>query len=139
MYLTTLNYYPNTAKTACAPGYHMASLWELYDISNLTYDYANPLAYTKADSGSGPPSGWYGWVRTGYESLGSATAGTGNCLNWTSADPASYGVSVRLSTAWETAPGDIGPWDATSFTCSLVGPVWCVGEFHQVYLPVTLR
>ncbi len=128
VYLTNTSYLTNVAKTACAPGYHMASFWELSDISNLTYDYTSPLAYTKADSSYGPPSGWYGWVRTGYDSSGSSTTGTGNCLNWTTADLANSGVAVRLSTAWETAPGDIGPWDATSFTCSFSGPVWCVAD-----------
>ncbi len=139
VYLTAADHSTIAAKTACSPGYHMASLWELYDISNLTYDTTHPLAYTKADSGYGPPSGWYGWVRTGYDSSGSSTTGTGNCLNWTTADSANSGVAVRLSTDWETAPGDIGTWDAASFTCSLIGPIWCVGDFHKVYLPVTLR
>jgi hypothetical protein len=96
----------------------MASLWELVDISNLIYDYVHPAAHTKDDSGYGPPSFWYGWIRTGGSSSNSATTGTGNCLNWTSTSSADSGVSVRLSRTWETAPGDIGPWDATSFTCN---------------------
>ena len=127
-YLSTANYNPTQAPTACALGYHLASLWELYDVSNLTYDYDHPAAYVKVDSGYGPPSNWYGWVRTGYDSSGDSTTGTGNCLNWSSNSNSYYGVSVRLSRTWETAPGDIGPWDATSFTCNTVGPVWCVGD-----------
>lgn len=135
-YLTKTNYYPDQALTACASGYHMASLWELYDVSNLIYDYNHPDAYTMDDSGYGPPSQRNGWVRTGYSSSFSSIAGTGNCNNWSSRSNTHYGVSVRLSNMWETAPGDIGPWDATSFACNFAGPVWCVGHFHVVYLPV---
>jgi hypothetical protein len=128
VYLTAANYATNQVRTACASGYHMASLWELYDVSNLVYDYGHPAAYTKADSGYGPPSYWYGWVRTGYDSSSSSTTGTGNCNNWSNTSSSVYGVSARLSRTWETAPGDIGPWDATSFTCNFTGPVWCVKD-----------
>jgi hypothetical protein len=138
-YLTAANYATNRVRTACASGYHMASLWELYDVSNLVYDYGHPAAYTKADSGYGPPSYWYGWVRTGYDSSSSSTTGTGNCNNWSNTSSSVYGVSVRLSRTWETASGDIGPWDATSFTCNYTGPVWCVGDFEAVYLPLVLK
>ncbi|MDX9956518.1 MAG: hypothetical protein RBT75_20645 [Anaerolineae bacterium] len=138
-YLTESVYSTNQVRTACASGYHTASLWELYDVSNLIYDYNHPAAYTKADSGYGPPAYWYGWVRTGYDSSNSSTTGTGNCNNWSSTSNTVYGVSVRLSRTWETAPGDIGPWDATSFTCDYTGPVWCVGNFFTVYLPLVLR
>ena len=138
-YVTSTNYYPDEVKTACSTGYHMASLWEILDVSNLTYDYDHPAAKTKADSGFGPPSNWYGWVRTGYDSSSSSTTGTGNCNNWTSRLDTVYGVSVRLSNSWETAPGDIFTWDATSFTCNYVGPVWCIGDFYQIYLPLILK
>jgi hypothetical protein len=138
-YLTDSSYYADQALTACSAGYHMASLWEILDVSNLTYDYDHPAAHTKDDSGFGPPSNWYGWVRTGYSSSSSSTTGTGNCNNWTSRLNTAYGVSVRLSNAWETAPGDISTWDATSFTCVVVSPVWCIGDFHQIYLPLIQR
>ncbi len=128
-YLTEANFSTSQALTACAAGYHMASMWEIIDPSNLTYDYTNPAAHTKADSGQGPPSLWYGWVRTGGDSSGSGTAGTGNCNNWTSNSNAVSGVSVRLSRTWETPPNEIGGiWDATSFTCNFTGPVWCARD-----------
>jgi len=139
VYLTKTNYATNQVRTACASGYHTASFWEIVDVSNLIYDYDHPAAYTQADSGYGPPSYWYGWVRTGYGSSSSSTTGTGNCNNWSSTSNSVYGVSVRLSRTWETAPGDIGPWDATSFTCNYTGPVWCVGDFCTVYLPAVLK
>jgi hypothetical protein len=125
-YLTNAYYATNTVLTACASGYHMASLWEILVVSNLTYDYTHPAAKTKSDSGYGPPSSWNGWVRTGWDSSGSNTTGTGNCLNWTSISDTDYGVSVQLSANWKTAPGDIFTWWANSYSCNYVGPVWCV-------------
>jgi hypothetical protein len=127
-YVTDINFFSIDALTACASGYHMASLWEILDVSNLVYAYNHPDAHVKDDSGQGPPSFWYGRVRTGQDASGSATAGMGNCDNWTSNSSADSGVFVRLSRTWETAPGDIGTWDATSFTCNLVGPVWCIED-----------
>ena len=127
-YLTSLNYHTNNVLTACGAGYHMASLWEILDVSHLTYDYNNPAAKTTDDSGFGPPDGWNGWVHTGYLSSGSTTTGQGNCLAWTSTDAANSGVSVELSNAWVTTPGSIGPWIATSFSCNYIGSVWCVGN-----------
>ena len=127
-YLTDANYYPDQALTACAAGYRMASLWEILDVSNIVYDYDHPAAHTKADSGNGPPSFWNGWVRTGNASSNSDVTGTGNCLAWTSRSASDYGVSVRLSRTWVTAPGDIFTWDATTFACSFTGPVWCAKD-----------
>lgn len=138
-YITSANYETNHVLTACAAGYHMASLWEILDVSNLVYDYDHPAAKRQADSGFGPPSYWYGWVRTGYGSSDSGTTGTGNCHAWTSASSADHGVAIKLSNMWETAPGDILTWDATSFTCDYIGPVWCVVDIGAVYLPLVMR
>ena len=138
-YLTNASFTTDQVLTACAAGYHAASLWEILDVSNLTYDYNHPAAYNKADSGYGPPSGWYGWVRTGYDSSGSPTTGSGNCNTWSTTSSGVSGVSVRLSNSWEAAPGDISTWDATSFTCNFSGPVWCVGNFYVTHLPLTQK
>ena len=127
-YLSNANYNGSQVLTACAVGYHLASFWEIQDTSNLTYDYNHPLAHTKQDSGFGPPSSWNGWVRTGFNSSSSNVAGSGNCLNWTSNADTDFGVLVRLTNTWETPPGEIGPWNATSFSCNTIGPVWCVGN-----------
>ena len=138
-YLTNVTYATDQVLTACAAGYHAASLWEMLDVSNLVYDNNHPAAFNRADSGKGPPSYWYGWARTGYDSSASSVTGTGNCLNWSSTSNSDYGVSIRLSNTWEAAPGDISTWDATSFNCSYTGPVWCVGNFYLHYLPLGLR
>ena len=138
-YLTDADYKADEPLTACAEGYHMASLWEILDPSNLIYRYDHPDAHTKDDSGQGPPSHRYGWVRTGGYSSTINTAGVGNCSAWTSTDEGDYGVCVLLSRTWETPPGEIGGvWDATSFRCSVTAPVWCVEDFYErtVYLPL---
>jgi hypothetical protein len=66
-YLTQDKFNGSEALTACAEGYHMASLWDIFDISNLNYDTTLGLTYD--DSGSAPPSD-NGWIRTGVPSNG---------------------------------------------------------------------
>ena len=53
-YLTTSEHNGANALTACTRGFHMASLWEVFDPTNLAYD--TTLGTTDQDSGSGPPS-----------------------------------------------------------------------------------
>ncbi len=138
-YVTDTSYATNTVLTACSRGYHMASLWEILDVSNPIYDTNHPDARKRDDSGYGPPSDWNGWVRTGVSSNGDNLTGTGNCNNWSSISSTAYGVSVRLSRYWETAPGDIASWNASSYACNYVGPVWCAGYFKELYLPIARK
>jgi hypothetical protein len=127
-FLTNFNRNANTALTACGPGFHMASMWELADISNLTYNTSHPSAYLKSDAGSGPPALWYGWVRTGYDSSTTNTAGVGNCANWTSTLGTAYGTIARLTNNWDVTAGALSYWEADPWTCSGIAPVWCVGD-----------
>jgi hypothetical protein len=76
----------------CADGYHFASIWELLDPSNLEYN--TTFGRTDDDSGQGPPSTGWGWVRTGNVSSSDTTVGTGNCDNWTS-DSISLGAGPQ--------------------------------------------
>ena len=80
-YLTQTSHTGSQALTACAEDYHMASLWEILDPSNLRYN--TELGHKKADSGSGPPVA-YGFARTGREALGGGPIGAINCHAWTS-------------------------------------------------------
>ena len=133
VYVTGADFATTAATTACASGYHMASLWEILDISNLRYAYAHPGAerpadHPREDRGSGPPSAWYGWVRTGYNSSGVNSAGVGNCLAWTSVVSTAYGSAVRLPSNWLADSADIHVWEAATFQCNMVGPVWCVED-----------
>lgn len=125
-YLTDANYQTNEVLNACAEGYHMASLWEILDVSNLVYEANHPDAHTKSDSGSGPPALWFGWIRTGWDASGSNAAGSGNCQNWSSVDSGDVGSIVRLSNDWSSQPSRVGAWEPSTSTCNVVGPVWCV-------------
>jgi hypothetical protein len=141
-YLTELDYDADQALSACAEDYHMASLWEILDVSNLAYAYDHPDAHTKDDSGRGPPSHWYGWLRTGWNSSGTDTAGVGNCQNWTSITSGDRGSIGRLTYDWATAPTAVGPWETLAWDCSGIAPVWCVQDadrIRQIFLPLVLR
>ncbi|MCZ7667155.1 MAG: hypothetical protein M5U34_08015 [Chloroflexi bacterium] len=130
-YLTNTTHFPDEALTACASGYHMASLWEILDVSNLSYDYDHPNAHTKDDSGFGPPSYWNGWVRTGWSSSTSTTTGTGNCQNWSSRSGSDSGVSVRLSRLWETARATFLPGMPPPFHVISLVPFGAWGIFMR--------
>jgi hypothetical protein len=142
-YLTVAKYYGDEPLTACAPGYHMASLWEIADPSNLRYD--TTLGVTSADSGSGPPTGppqeYVGWVRTGYHSPDvSAYPGLANCNAWTSSNGVHNGTAVGLPYNWQTSVGDVGPWTAGITSCGgTQWRVWCVRPVQVIFLPSVLR
>jgi hypothetical protein len=140
VYLTADSIYsPVSATSACSSGYHMASFWEIMDVSNLVYDYDHPSAFTRDDSGRGLPSYQVGWVRTGYDSSTSNVAGTGNCDNWDSASSADYGSAVYLSRQWETVSSQSDLWQFASYSCALVSRVWCARDAYIIYLPLTIR
>ncbi len=124
-YQTLSNYDGDTADTACASGYHMAALWEILDPSNLEYD--TNLGYQSADSGQGPPAGYVGWVRTGWDDDNSSTAGMGNCNNWSSNSSSDNGTFASLSNDWTTAHS-IGVWYVDTQTCDTLVHVWCVED-----------
>jgi hypothetical protein len=115
----------NEAAGACAVGYHMASVWELLDTSNLQYNTV--LGRTQADSGYGPPSGWEGWVRTGHGNSTSGPAGQPNCNGWSSDSSGHFGTSVYLTYDWE-ADQDLSTWITGTWTCNTTMPVWCVAD-----------
>ena len=135
-YLTpTDTYNGSQALTACASGYHMASLWEIFDTSNLRYD--TQLGFTLADSGSGPPSDAIGdetegWIRTGGRSASSNAAGETNCFAYTSSEGTVGGTVVELQATWFIAQplpaNTISPWLGTTEPCSQMRRVWCVQD-----------
>ena len=93
-YLTKATFDGGTALEACNNGYHMASLWEIYDFSNLRYE--RTLGLTNTDSGFGPPTAFTGWVRTGYSGNPSGSAGLSNCLPTASIFPSILGRLSRF-------------------------------------------
>ena len=126
-YLTSSVVAANNALTACATGYHTASLWEILDTTNLEYN--GTLGLTLTDSGSGPPNTYPGWVRTGYNSASSTTPGYGNCLAWTTTNNIYSGTRVRLPLDWTVAAEWSAPWEADAETCDHPSTrVWCVED-----------
>ena len=117
-----------TAPGACAAGYHMASFFELAYALLLSYDSA--LGFTTADMGSGPPSGIYGWVRTGNLANNSiGDPGTDNCLAYTTT--AGSGTIVGLDSVWEKTnyvTPEIAPWGAIVIGCNITFRVWCIED-----------
>jgi hypothetical protein len=150
-YLTKNLFPPSGALKACAsPGYHMASLWEISDVSTLKYD--TQLGFTLPDSGSGPPAGRSGWIRTGSSaSKGAMTPGQANCNGWTDDALGDWGSAVYLNSDWTYATLNttttqgratdtpILPWlnqydvpqpapGGRAQSCSAQMQVWCVQD-----------
>ena len=136
-YLTQIKHNGGQALSACAAGYHMASLWEIHDPSNLRYDTA--LGFTQGDSGFGPPIPFpfgppqldrpFGWVRTGNGSANSGTPGATNCHAWTSANGDDNGTFIFLASTWDSTDVTvIIPWRAGVSACDSTLRVWCVQD-----------
>jgi hypothetical protein len=126
-YLSANSVFGNAALSVCTPGFHMAALFELLLPGALAY--ATTLGYQPpVDKGSGPPSGYQGWVRTGWESTGSATPGVGNCSYWTSNSASFFGTLVNLQQNWNGSGTAIWPWVASSQSCAGGARVWCIED-----------
>lgn len=106
-YITDLSFYPDEAPTACAAGYHFASLWEISNPSNLRYN--TTLGQTTLDSGSGPPTiQGLGWVRTGYNAGNvSNVADQANCNLWISRSNLANGSVAALPQLWTARAQDL--------------------------------
>jgi hypothetical protein len=147
-YLTRTIRNADQAPTACAEGYHFASIWEIADPSSLEYNTA--LGQTSSDSGAGPPTAFgrispptpaRGWVRTGYASSTSATAGQGNCDAWSSDSDSHSGTVANLPSDWTGGTEDVGVWNTAVWLCDTEHRVWCVQDdsVWRVFLPLVLR
>lgn len=122
-YLTPNEVPGDQALTACPAGFHMASMWEILDTSNLTYD--TDLGRTRIDSGSGPPSESRGWIRTGLYADALDEPGIGNCNGWTGSS--GFGTVVSLDFQWSRVPAElVSPWDPEIRNCASTSPVWCI-------------
>lgn len=117
------------ALAACAPGFHMASRFEIEDVSNLSYDtvrgWAPPAGnpFTN-DQGLGPPAGNPGgWIRTGGFSISSTAPGTAHCNAWQLSS--ATGTTATISLQW---PPGVSPWGYSTLSCGSTAPVWCVED-----------
>ena len=126
-YLTKERVDGSQALNACAPGYHMASLWEIMDPSNRRY--ATELGLTVPDSGSGPPSIQFGWVRTSRSATTLQIPGVGNCSAWTTNSAEASGTAILLRGVWDGGGTlGFGPWSAAAGACSSPLFVWCAED-----------
>jgi hypothetical protein len=122
-YLTKTTHDGSQALTACTAGYHMASLYEVLDPSNLSYE--TQLGFSHDDSGVGPATGVRGWIRTGNPARTDDSLG-GNCNAWTSANNAD-GTFVFLAFEEESLVV-VSPWRAATAPCFISFQVWCVQD-----------
>ena len=140
----------NEARTACASGYHFASIWEISDTSSLKYN--KDLGVTSSDSGEGPPTTSFflfnpslkvvGWVRTGYNSSSVDLYGRANCMSWQSNRSDYWGTVANLPSTWTSGDQDIGVWNIGVRICnSSLVRVWCVQDdsVRRVFLPIIIR
>jgi hypothetical protein len=133
-YLTAAEYYGNQPLGVCAAGFHMANLFEIADPSNLRYAHDHPDAQNRHDSGTGPPSGVNGWIRTGESSRTDPIPGFSNCNTWQTNEASSAGTTALLPNDWANpALGMLAlvwgtPWAAIHNSCSEQIRVWCVED-----------
>lgn len=124
-YLTKATFDGGTALEACNNGYHTASLWEIYDFSNLRYE--RTLGLSNTDSGFGPPTATPGWIRTGYSGNPFGSAGLSNCLAYSINLPSYSGTVVEIPADWGgVAATKVGLWNAGTSSCGSHNHVWCV-------------
>jgi hypothetical protein len=134
MYYLTSSLVSGTYATfACWTGFHMASIFEILDGSNLQYSTGLPDALSDLvhlDQGDGPPTLDFGWVRTGYDST--ANPGTTqvpasvNCNNGTTRTDNDWGtVARRYDKATDSQM--YSEWVGVSARqCNQSYHVWCV-------------
>lgn len=142
-YLTNSRWDGASAPSACADGFHMASLWEILDPTDLRYATEETDRQRKADTGFGPPSREAGWIRTGQASRSDRTdsnskgdGGVVNCDAYTSNSSDADGSVVFLSDCWQDADDcndNFGReaaswWIAAELPCDLTQEVWCVED-----------
>jgi hypothetical protein len=130
LYYVTKNTYPaNKALSACAPGFHMASIAELANPSALHYYYNYSQAYImSAGQGQGPPTGRDGWI---YSSQYVPHSGHPfqDCREWTSNssnDSGNY-AWFNVMYPYATMPEAVMLLlQTTTAPCDNIIPVWCV-------------
>jgi hypothetical protein len=139
-YLSKETVQGSQALTACASGYHMASRFEILDVTVLEYDSGKGL--TTDDAGSGPPSkaagyespGAVGWVRTGGPSQftdpgGLPGSARTNCATWSTSSPEARGTVAYLSDEFTRQNAAAGVWNGGAQACDVPSHVWCVQNF----------
>jgi len=104
----------------CADGYHLANIWEIYNMSSLSY---NAQLGQTDDSGVGPPEGVRGWMATGSPVWA-------NCENWTAIEGAGVFGELQLGRLmdWGGQPNITDGWMIEHHPCNHPIPVWCASD-----------
>ena len=131
-YLTATGFTGGYAIMACDSGFHMASISEIQDTSNLHYANRSPTAYDSLvdDPGLDPPSNQKGWIRSGvYPPSGFVY----DCDHFANEHNVQLGTTVALqSFSVNAGPGQLvshpNRWRATLNPCPQPEPVWCVED-----------
>lgn len=129
-YLSSGSYHGDQARFVCASGFHMASLYEVWDPSGLAYDTRR--GYAGGDGA--PPVSAFGWLATGGLGTDFNAAGQANCLGWGSASSQAWGSLGQLNSGWtyfgtgSTPPTLASPWLLETDTCDKGHGVWCVED-----------
>lgn len=105
-----------TADTACASGFHFASLWEIHDTTLVEYDTTRGLVPTSTTQG--PPLFTPGWI----QGMGAS------CNAWTSTSSAVAGAEAEIiQSTFLGGLVDVIPWDVSNGrACNQLLPSWCV-------------
>jgi hypothetical protein len=135
-YLTVTSFTGGDAITACDSGFHMASISEIQDPSNLQYTvYYSIVALVDSpsfDQASDRFPDHTGWVRTEADSL---TGLVNNCDVGMSSSDQQSGTTMTRRSLWGENNGhslyeesDPAAWWQSTQTasCSQPEPVWCV-------------
>jgi len=132
-YLTKNTFDGGDAIKSCDPRFHMASISEIQDPSNLQYVNRSTSVYDSLvdDEGLGPPSNQMGWVRSGvYPPSGFVY----DCDDFRDNHNDQLATTLTLKAFWPNAgPGQpvVTPdyvVHAAQHPCSQPEPVWCVGD-----------
>ncbi len=126
-YLTKDPFTGGQAVTACESGYHMSSLWEIYDPSHLRYD--RDRGEPPGEPAVGPPSfgppALSGWIQRG---TGGGPTGLANCFNWTTSQDTPVGSAAFLGLSSDGTFLTAAPWLVSFHSCSTPLRVWCVQD-----------
>lgn len=125
-YLTTTPVDGANVLTTCDNGFHPATLHEIFDPSDLQYDWTR--GYTGSDSGVGPRADVLGWVRTGRLNTNSTSIGRANCIGWNNGTSNEVGSTVKLTESWTNASDYVSPWTPSTTSCDQDTRVWCVQD-----------
>ena len=128
-YLTENTFDGGDAIMACDFGFHMASISEIQDPSNLQYANRSTAAYDSLVDGQrlGAPSNRMGWVRSGVYS----PLGVYDCGDWRGKYDTQLGNTLALYDFWYASEHEQPVshlntwWQAARQICSQPKPVWC--------------